>query len=121
MPDDGDAADDDPAESAAPDVDPDDVRDRAATVRDHLEATETLPVDPAAGRWIGEAHAVAADAADPGAPVEVVRRRMREVVSLLAEVESAGNADADDRVAAARERARELAADDGEREEEVGE
>lgn len=110
MTDDGDAADGDAAE-ATPDGDPDDVHGRAATVRDHLEATETLPVDPAAGRWIGEAHAVAADAADPGAPVEVVRRRMREVVSLLEEVESAGNADADDRVAAARERARELAAD----------
>ena len=89
----------------------DDVHDRAATVRDHLEATETLPLDPAANRWIGEAHAVAADAADPGASVEVVRRRMGEVVSLLDEVEGAGagHPDADDRVAAARELARELA------------
>ena len=89
----------------------DDVHDRAATVRDHLEATETLPLDPDANRWIGEAHAVAADAADPDASVAVVRRRMGEVVSLLGEVEGAGHPDADDRVAAARRLARELAAD----------
>lgn len=89
--------------------DTDDVHDRAATVRDHLEATETLPLDPAANRWIGEAHAVAADAADPGVSPGVVRRRMREVVSLLDRVESAGHPDADDRVAAARDAARGLA------------
>ena len=103
--------DDGTAGASAPDDDDGatgDVHDRAATVRDHLEATETLPVDPAAGRWIGEAHAVAADAADPGAPADVVRRRMGEVVSLLDEVESAGHPDADARVASARELAREL-------------
>ena len=87
----------------------DDVHDRATTVQDHLEATETLPLDPDANRWIGEAHAVAADAADPGASIAVVRRRMGEVVSLLENVESAGDPDADDRVAAAHELARELA------------
>ena len=90
----------------------DDVRDRAATVRDHLEATETLPLDPSANRWIAEAHAVAADAADPGASVEVVRRRMGEVVSLLENVDDAGHPDADDRVAAACELARGLADDE---------
>ena len=103
--------DDGAAGASAPDDDDGaagDVHDRAATVHDHLEATETLPVDPAAGRWIGEAHAVAADAADPDAPESVVRRRMGEVVSLLDEVESAGHPDADERVAAARDVAREL-------------
>ena len=110
MTDEGAAGADDPdgGEGTAGADDSDDVHDRAATVRDHLEATETLPLDPAANRWIGEAHAVAADAADPGASAEVVRRRMREVVSLLEQVESAGHPDADDRVAAAREAAREL-------------
>ncbi|QLH84016.1 hypothetical protein [Halosimplex pelagicum] len=77
-----------------------------------LEATEERPVDRTASRWIGEAQAVAGDAAalasdgDEGAEA-TVRDRVGHVAELLSNVDGTGDADADERVATARD----LAAD----------
>lgn len=78
----------------------------AAQVHEHLRATEELPVERTASRWIGEAEAVAADAASGGLEEAVVRERLGHVHELLENVETTGNEEADDYV----ERARRLAA-----------
>jgi len=80
----------------------------ATALHEHLAATERLPIDPTANRWLGEAQAAAADAAGGDVPPAVVTKRARQVVRLL---ESAGDTDhpeADRRVAAAFKIAREL-------------
>jgi hypothetical protein len=77
-----------------------------------LAATEELPVDRDAGRWIGEAQAVAGDAASGGLDESVVRERVARVRELLDHVESTGHEGADERV----ERARRLAVAIGKRE-----
>ncbi|RXK50001.1 hypothetical protein [Halorientalis pallida] len=64
----------------------------AAALHTHLAATEELPIDPTANRWLGEAQAAAADVADGSAPDAVVTKRARQVVHLL---ESAGDLDND--------------------------
>lgn len=87
-----------------PDVDPD--ADPAALVDDlheQLRATEELPVERSAGRWIGEAQAVAADLAGADASDDVVRDRVEHVRTLLREVDGTGHPEADERVDAARE------------------
>ncbi|WP_338738669.1 hypothetical protein [Haloplanus salilacus] len=91
------------------------VDDAVRRLHDHLEATEELPVTPAAGRWLGEAAAVAGDLVDADLPETVVADRVERVVALLDEVEQTGNEAVDDHVAAA-ERAAEdvLASADGE-------
>jgi len=76
-------------------------------LHDELRATEELPVDRTAGRWIGEAQAVAADVAEGDPPESVVRERVGHVRRLLSEVDDAGDEAATERV----ERARELAAE----------
>jgi hypothetical protein len=72
-----------------------------------LEATEELPVDRTASRWIGEAQAVAADAARGDLSETVVRERVGHVAQLLENVETTGDEGADRHVVTARE----LAAD----------
>ncbi|MFT4922326.1 MAG: hypothetical protein ACI8XM_001539 [Haloarculaceae archaeon] len=67
-----------------------------------LEATEELPVDRTAGRWIGEAQAVAADLTQGDPDTETVRRRVDHVVDLLDNVDDAGHSDTNERVATAR-------------------
>jgi len=76
-----------------------------AELHDELRATEELPVDRTAGRWIGEAQAVAADVADGDPSESVVRERVGHVRRLLSEVDDAGDEAATERV----ERARDLA------------
>jgi hypothetical protein len=73
-----------------------------ADVAEALQATEELPVDRTAARWIGEAQAVAMDITqgDPGP--DTVRRRVGHVVELLDNVEDTGHPEADERVDAAR-------------------
>ena len=70
-------------------------------LHEHLEATEELPVRPDASVWLGEAAAVAADLVDADLPREVVVDRLGRVAHLLAEIETTGNAEADDHVRAA--------------------
>ncbi|WP_415382323.1 hypothetical protein [Halosimplex sp. TS25] len=77
-------------------------------IHEELSATEERPVEREASRWIGEAQAVAGDATDLAATegsADVVRERVGHVADLLDNVETTGDADADERV----ERARELA------------
>jgi hypothetical protein len=79
----------------------------AEAVHSELRGTEELPVEREARRWIGEAQAVAADAASAGLAEEVVRERLNRVSELLAHVDEAGHEEADERV----RRARRLAGD----------
>lgn len=84
-----------------------DVSELLDELHDELRATEELPVDRTAGRWIGEAQAVTADVAEGDPSKSVVRERVGHVRRLLSEVEDAGDEAATERV----ERARELAAE----------
>lgn len=93
--------------------DPTDVRAAAEQVHEELESTEERPIEREAARWIGEAQAVAGDAATGGLTEDTVRERVGHVAELLSHVDRTGDDAADERV----ERARELAAsvvEDGE-------
>jgi len=81
-----------------------DVSELVDELHDELRATEELPVDRTAGRWIGEAQAVAADVAEGDPSEPVIRERVGHVRRLLSEVEDAGDEAATERV----ERARDL-------------
>jgi hypothetical protein len=78
-------------------------RERVDELHDHLEATAERPVERSAGRWLGEAEAVAADAARGDPPEAVVAERIEQVEELLANVDGTGDPVADEHVAAARE------------------
>jgi len=91
---------------------PNDIDGRVATLHDHLAATESLPIDHRANRWLGEAEAVAADLRHNDATPEVVRERAGHVVHLLESAGDTGSDEADERVAAALTLARELADDE---------
>lgn len=80
-----------------------DARERAAALHEHLAATAERPVETGASRWLGEAEAVARDAAGDGVPEAAVAKRVGQVVELLANVDDTGDDEADDHVAAARE------------------
>jgi hypothetical protein len=77
-------------------------------LHDRLEATEELPVRPAASVWLGEAAAVAADLVDADLPRNVVVERVRRVVTLLDEIETTDNERADEHVDAAERIARRI-------------
>lgn len=92
--------------------------ERVERLHAELEATEERPVDRTASRWIGEAQAVAGDAAglagdadDEGAEL-TVRERVGHVADLLSNVEGTGDAEADERVATARSLAERIAGDE---------
>ena len=74
----------------------------------HLEATEELPVDRAASRWIGEAQAVAADLVDGDVSRAVVETRVEHVRELLEHVDGTDHPEADDHVEAALDIARSI-------------
>jgi hypothetical protein len=77
------------------------VRATLADIASELRATEELPVDRTAARWVGEAQAVATDL-DEGSPDrDTVRRRVGHVVDLLDNVDDTGHPEADEHVAAA--------------------
>ncbi len=73
-------------------------------LHDHLEATASLPIDPAANRWLGEAEAVAADLGEGGAEEETIERRVGHVSMLLDRMDDTGHPAAEEHVEAARER-----------------
>lgn len=77
------------------------LQELATELHEHLRATESLPVERTASRWLGEAQAVAADAVD--APESVVETRVEQVDHLLSNVDSTGNEAADEHLQAARE------------------
>jgi len=79
-----------------------DLGELLAALEAHLAATEALPIDPAANRWIAEAEAVAADlAGDPDVPETVVARRVAHVRDLLERMGDPENEAAREEVAAA--------------------
>ena len=86
----------------------DDLADLVAALHEQLRATEELPVERTAGRWIGEAQAVAGDVASGDPPPDVIRERVGHVRDLLANVDDAGHPEATDRVADARTVAEEI-------------
>jgi nucleoside-diphosphate-sugar epimerase len=81
---------------------------RVTDLYEHLAATDSLPIDPRANQWLGEAEAVAADLHHNDATPEVVRERAGHVVHLLENASETGSDEADEHVAAALELAREL-------------
>jgi hypothetical protein len=94
------------------------LHERVERLHAELEATEERPVDRTASRWIGEAQAVAGDAAglasdadDPGVEA-TVRERVGHVADLLSNVDGTGDAGANERVATARSLAERIAGDE---------
>ena len=80
---------------------------------DHLTATAERPVPPATNRWLGEAEAVARDAASEGLDSETRRKRVRQVVDLLDSAAETGDETADRHIAAAEQCCRVVLDSDG--------
>ncbi|WP_435362055.1 hypothetical protein [Haloarchaeobius sp. DFWS5] len=78
------------------------------TLHDHLQATESLPVERTANRWLGEAEAVAGDLVGADLPESVVRERVGHVVELLSHVDDTGSEAADEHVLEAKRLADEV-------------
>lgn len=78
------------------------------TLHDHLEATEQLPIDRTANRWLGEAQAITEDLLVGDPDEETVCRRVEKVLGLLEEVDDTGSEAGDERVTAAKTAAREI-------------
>ncbi|MFB6310750.1 MAG: hypothetical protein ABEH64_06145 [Salinirussus sp.] len=72
------------------------------TLAAHLEATAELPLDREANRWLGEAGAIATDAAEADLTDSVLAERVETILDLLAEIDETGHPEADEHVAAAR-------------------
>ena len=68
---------------------------------DHLIATAERPVPPATNRWLGEAEAVARDAASDGLDSETRRKRVRQAATLLESADETGDETADQHIEAA--------------------
>ena len=67
----------------------------------HLTATAERPVPPATNRWLGEAEAVARDAASDGLDTDTRRKRVRQAAALLESAAETGDEIADQHLAAA--------------------
>ncbi|MFP8952617.1 hypothetical protein ACLI4Z_06525 [Natrialbaceae archaeon A-arb3/5] len=76
--------------------------ERTRRLHDHLAATAELAIDPRTNRWLGEAEAVARDAASTYLDVETTRKRVEQVERLLAEVDEIDTDEASEHVDAAR-------------------
>ncbi|MFC7042227.1 hypothetical protein [Halonotius sp. GCM10025705] len=68
----------------------------------HLTATAERPIPPATNRWLGEAEAVARDAASDDIDPATRRQRVQQVAALLAEADATGDEIADEHIADAR-------------------
>ena len=75
----------------------------ATRLLDHLEATGELPIDREPSRWLGEAEAVARDAATNDLDDATIRKRVRQVSHLLEEAGETGNEEANAHLESARE------------------
>ena len=80
---------------------PDDPDAAVDALADHLIATADRPVPPATNRWLGEAEAVARDAASDGLDAETRDKRVRQVQGLLESADETGDEIADSHIAAA--------------------
>lgn len=85
-------------------------RELADRLYRELEATEELPIDHRANRWIGEAQAVADEIVE--ADAETRRAGAEQVVGLLDSVGETGNEEADRRIERALSLAERLVQDD---------
>lgn len=86
----------------APDEVPTDPDAAVDALAAHLVATGERPVPPATNRWLGEAEAVARDAASEDIDPAVRRERVEQVAALLAEADATGDDTADEHIAAAK-------------------
>jgi hypothetical protein len=77
--------------------------DLLAELREELTATEELPVDRTASRWIGEAEALAKDIETADMSAEVTMNRLSQIEDLLENVDTTENAAADQHLTAAKE------------------
>lgn len=84
------------------------VEEKVEKLHDHLAATQELPVELTASRWIGEAEAVAGDLVGSDTDVEVIYRRIRHVVDLLENVDTTGHETANHHLAEAKQLAAEM-------------
>lgn len=80
-----------------------DVDSLLVELHETLQATAELPVNRDANAWLGEAEAVAADAATADLPARAVEKRIDQVQMLLAELDTTGHAEADEHITDARE------------------
>lgn len=76
--------------------------DELQALYDHLRATEQLPIDRTANRWLGEAQAIAEDLAESDLDDDTVVHRVEKVLGLLEEIDATGDEEGDERVTAAR-------------------
>jgi len=70
---------------------------------EHLTATAERPVPPATNRWLGEAEAVARDAASEGLDTETRRKRVQQAADLLESADRTGDEIADRHIDAAKQ------------------
>jgi len=80
---------------------PDSLEARTRALSQHLEATAERPIDRETNRWLGEAEAVAGDAATAGLEPTVVRERVETVRALLSEVDEPDDGKAREQLEAA--------------------
>ncbi|WP_247000803.1 hypothetical protein [Halosolutus gelatinilyticus] len=77
---------------------------RVRDLHEHLAATAELPIDRTTNRWLGEAEAVARDAATTDLDRETTKKRVRQIRHLLAEAGDPDHEEASKHVETARER-----------------
>ncbi len=80
-----------------------DVHTLVSELEDHLIATERLPVDRRANRWLGEAQAVVSDVSGGEASTSAIETRIGQARRLLSQVGDTQSPEADERVEAALE------------------
>jgi len=86
----------------SPETPPEDPAAASDALAAHLTATAERPIPPATNRWLGEAEAVARDAASDDIDAATRRQRVQQVASLLAEADATGDETADEHIADAR-------------------
>ena len=82
---------------------PTDPRAAVDALAAHLTATADRPVPPATNRWLGEAEAVARDAASDDLDTQTRQKRVRQVATLLESADETDDAVADRHIEAAKE------------------
>jgi len=85
-----------------PESPPEDPAAASTALAAHLAATAERPIPPATNRWLGEAEAVAQDAASDDIDPATRRRRVQQVAALLAEADATGDETADEHITNAR-------------------
>lgn len=80
---------------------PSEPRAAVEALADHLIATADRPVPPSTNRWLGEAEAVARDAASEGLDSATRRKRVQQAADLLESADDTGDEPADRHIEAA--------------------